>query len=347
DLNPGAEDATGAAVALAPAYPPAPTPTPCPGPATVATSIAGSDGAFDQYIAPWLDIMIDQLLASTNGSTPPTSPNYLDPVWPAAAARAIAKGAPVEPFIADQRAVSGRNSTLTPQQRGQPAGAHALLPPGQRIVVLQAGDAPERVGSNDYLNQLENVTEGDLNFGLPEYPLQVVACIKAGAERLIAAGDTRIVLVTLPAIDKLPKVQQFSIVEPWVEKIMSRHNDALRQAAADLSAQYAASNVQVVVFELGNNTDNIIANASQYNLTNTDDTCLQFGSSVGDALSNIPLVGDELGEAVNKLIGSEPKGKCEDPANHVFWDAVHPTTRMHALLAEAFVTDMRQLGWWT
>ncbi|GFH13737.1 thermolabile hemolysin, partial [Haematococcus lacustris] len=118
-------------------------------------------------------------------------------------------------------------------------------------------------------------------------------------------------------------------------------------AAADLSAQYAARNVQVVVFELGNSTDNIIANASQYNLTNTEDTCLQFGSSVGDALSNIPLVGDELGEAVNKLIGSNPKGKCEDPANHVFWDAVHPTTRMHALLAEAFVTDMRQLGWWT
>ncbi|KAL6752527.1 hypothetical protein V8C86DRAFT_583683 [Haematococcus lacustris] len=308
--------------------------------AVYSTFYPRGDGALDVFVAPWLDLMIEQLLASTNGSTLPTSINYLDPLWPAAAARATSKGAPIEPFLADQASVSSRTRTLTPDQRGQPAGIHALAPPGQRIVMIE-------VGADDYLNQLVNVTEGDRNLGLPGLPLQVVDCIKEGALRLIAAGDTRIVLFTIPAIDKLPKVQQFPIVKGWVSKIQTRHNEALRLAAAELSSKFAAQGVYVHVFELGNATNNIINNAFLNNLTDTQHTCLQYGSKAGKVLSKIPLVGQKIGELADKVLGSHPEGKCDNPDGFVFWDAVHPTTRMHALTAEALVADLRQLGWWT
>ncbi|GFH14470.1 thermolabile hemolysin [Haematococcus lacustris] len=119
------------------------------------------------------------------------------------------------------------------------------------------------------------------------------------------------------------------------------------KAAAELSSKFAAQGVYVHVFELGNATNNIINDAFLNNLTDTQHTCLQYGSKAGKALSKIPLVGQKIGELADKVLGSHPEGKCDNPDGFVFWDAVHPTTRMHALTAEALVADLRQLGWWT
>ncbi|GFH10310.1 hypothetical protein HaLaN_05601 [Haematococcus lacustris] len=69
-------------------------------------------------------------------------------------------------------------------------------------------------------------------------------------------------------------------------------------------------------------------NAFLNNLTDTQHTCLQYGSKAGKVLSKIPLVGQKIGELADKVLGSHPEGKCDNPDGFVVSTARCASSRL-------------------
>lgn len=128
---------------------------------------------------------------------------------------------------------------------------------------------------------------------------------------LSALGGRDFAILNLPDLSKLPGLPPQAI--PLATFMTTRFNDGLARIADVLSKKDGrATVVNVKKF-----FDAIIADAAvggpRFGVTNVTAPCLTF-------------------------VGNIPTAQCADPDAYLFWDPIHPTRRVHQLLAD-FVAD--------
>lgn len=157
------------------------------------------------------------------------------------------------------------------------------------------------IGANDLINY-------DLS------PDQSVLDIERGLRKLLVAGARKIVISNLPDITRAPafRIRRDSAV---IAARVSEFNARLSQLVGRLKADYPSN---VALFDANAFFNQIVDAPEREGFSDAEQSCLQIDS-------NSPL---------NYLVNQSRHANCTADT-FVFWDMLHPTTRMHEKISQA------------
>ncbi|WP_190303147.1 SGNH/GDSL hydrolase family protein [Methylomonas rhizoryzae] len=125
-------------------------------------------------------------------------------------------------------------------------------------------------------------------------------------------GAQNILVPNLPDMSKTPyALENGADVIAYAAAFTQTFNSTLSLFLDDLSGKLPSA--RITEFDTYSLFDTILQAPSAYGFTNVVDACV-----------NLPSV-------------------CADPDSYLFWDSVHPTTRLHALAAEAMAETLASL----
>ncbi|WP_315787245.1 SGNH/GDSL hydrolase family protein [Fischerella sp. JS2] len=158
-------------------------------------------------------------------------------------------------------------------------------------------------GGNDYV--FGNVTDVS----------QPIANLSRSVALLALAGAKNIMVVNLPDLGKIPLTsgQENS---SQLTTLSRKHNIAL---AATLKSLSAIPSINIIPIDINSLFQRVRRFPSEFGLTNVTDACL-----VGDL--------DDIAQG-NFTV-------CTNPNEYLFWDEVHPTTRVHSIVAETALSAL-------
>lgn len=160
------------------------------------------------------------------------------------------------------------------------------------------------IGGNDLINYNRTVN-------------QLMADVQDSIEAIIANGGKNILVLNLPDISVAPVFK----INPNLDKVkiatqVFDYNTKLAVYIESLKNRYR-NQVNIEVFNTADSFTSILATPSKYGLANTTDSCLN-------------LTTDSSG---NYLTKQKLRANCTNPNTFMFWDNLHPTTKMHEILA--------------
>jgi len=166
-------------------------------------------------------------------------------------------------------------------------------------------------GANDVRDALEALAidpSGATSFGMVGAALQAIG---DNTVALWSAGARTFLVPNVPNLALTPAVAaQPAQVRDVALQLSVAYNAGLAQLLGQLQAQLPG--VRIVQFDIFSLLNGIVAAPGPYGILNVAEPCLRFGVLV-DAI-------------------------CSDPRTYLFWDAIHPTTSVHRILAERAVT---------
>ena len=214
-------------------------------------------------------------------------------------------------------------------------------------------------GGNDYLNYI-NFPHADDAQVMQHYTTNVVNAMIENMNKLLDHGAKNIMLFNMPDLAKTPrfiKSEQADVVN----RVIQMHNKLLLQAVE--TAQRQHPDINIMLFDLYDQLNDILAHADNYGYKITDQACVVSGlmlrqSPAVNRFQNNPeldvaaTLGAPVGlSAVQSLEVAQSSIDqaqamhnitCDNPAvtitnnpdDYVFFDSVHPTTKSHRLIAE-------------
>lgn len=226
-----------------------------------------------------------------------------------------------------------------------------LIPPSLGLEVsgylLNNGSvSPDKVyflfaGGNDYLNML-NFEDNYNPSNMSNYVDYVVGGITYSSEKLIQAGATHLVLLGIPDIGSTPRFNQTSDSE-ILTKVSDIHNERLAKAVAKLREKYPELTFSYV--NIKGILDGMIDKAEDYGITDTKHACIDVplpGYAFTPLSPHFKAFGNNFVlEYMQYMHVPDGKGgfrpnfhECAEPSHYAFWDEVHPTSKVHEVLAD-------------
>jgi phospholipase/lecithinase/hemolysin len=157
-------------------------------------------------------------------------------------------------------------------------------------------------GANDYL------------FGEVTDVSQPVSNLSNAVGLLTQAGAKNILVFNLPDIGKTPYVSARGLGDLFTT-LTNNHNAALATVLAELSTN---PDVNIIPVDVNSLFNRALANPSEFGFTNVTTSCV-------------------IGDTVNRQIESV----CNNPNEFLFFDAVHPTSSAHQLVAQTALAAIR------
>ena len=140
-------------------------------------------------------------------------------------------------------------------------------------------------------------------------PSAVASAVQAVSENigtLYQAGARRFLVLNSANVGLIPSVRAFGpAASAFADELSQQFNIGLSNALAGLSNQYV--DIRILQFDLYSAITNIHGNPSAFGLTEVDAPCIT------------PDVAPY---------------KCTDPDQYLFWDGVHPTKVVHAMIGQ-------------
>lgn len=171
------------------------------------------------------------------------------------------------------------------------------------------------IGANNYLaipalDNIEAIT-AEVNEG-----------IQHGLERLVQAGAKHILILNLPDLGKAPVARLFS-AETLLTEYTQKHNTKLLALFDDLRQRYPS--IQWLYYDTNNALNKILENPVQYGFTNIRDTCYEVGADIFKNKNQHAIL-----DMASRVMNHSSQKKCD---GYVFFDPVHPTSKVHQLVA--------------
>ncbi|NWF59626.1 MAG: SGNH/GDSL hydrolase family protein [Fischerella sp.] len=158
-------------------------------------------------------------------------------------------------------------------------------------------------GGNDYI--FGNVTDVS----------KPIANLSTSVALLAIAGAKNIMVANLPDLGKIPFTsgQENS---SQLTALSQKHNKLLAAALGNLSS---IPGVNIIPIDINSLFNRVQATPSEFGLTNVTNACL-VGTLNDIAQGNFSV--------------------CPNPNDYLFWDGVHPTTRVHSVIAESALSAL-------
>lgn len=135
---------------------------------------------------------------------------------------------------------------------------------------------------------------------------QTVTSISDSIETLYGAGARRFLVLNVPNVGLIPSVRAFGpAAAAFATQLTQQFNGGLAVALANLQSQH--SDLQILQFSLYDAINAIYGNPSAFGLTEVNAPCIT------------PNVAPY---------------KCTDPDAYLFWDGIHPTKAVHAIIGQ-------------
>lgn len=158
-------------------------------------------------------------------------------------------------------------------------------------------------GSNDII---KNLRSGKNQTAMEQTAIQSVNTLKAQIERLAAAGGRHFVWLNLSPLERTPLAIR-SGTAPRLPPIVAACNHAWNQAVVYLRIQFPRISIHAI--DLAAITTDIINHPENYGI---------------------------------KDVSNSGKNNPTDPEKRVFADDLHPTRRVHEIVASAVLNEMRR-----
>lgn len=159
------------------------------------------------------------------------------------------------------------------------------------------------IGGNDLVNYGKSVDA-------------IIRSEQQALESLIQAGGKHILLLNLPDVSRAP-VFRWRKDGAAVAANVSDYNRRLAQLRDTLAQKYG-SMVDLRLFDTRGIFDDLLTHPQNYAIDNARDNCLDIRKD----------------SSLNYVESHPVSAACRNPDRYVFWDTLHPTRRVHQLLAE-------------
>lgn len=162
------------------------------------------------------------------------------------------------------------------------------------------------IGGNDVRDALVAVaTSGDPNAAIP-YIQDALGSLANSISQLYHNGARKFLILNVPDIGKTPAVQSLGPVAVTGGYVLSQYyNDGLAVVVQQLTASLSGIDIQILDIHATLNA--VVANPADYGFRNATDVC---------------------------ITPNQPPFKCAKPDTYVFWDGIHPTKALHAIVAQ-------------
>lgn len=161
------------------------------------------------------------------------------------------------------------------------------------------------IGGNDFVNDTQAAEK-------------IVADQEKMLEKLVARGARRILIVNLPDMSLAPvfSMRRGRTDGKAVLAKVDHYNQQIRDVAARVAAR--TEGTEIYIADARKRFDDLVARSSDHGFTNAKESCLKIDSP----------------SALHYLETQKPRAGCTDPSTYVFWDSLHPTTRVHDMMAQ-------------
>lgn len=207
-------------------------------------------------------------------------------------------------------------------------------------------------GGNDYLNMLyfeDNYEPSKMS----SYVDYVIGGITYSSEKLIEAGATHLVLLGIPDIGSTPRFNRTSDHDV-LTRVSDIHNERLEVAVKKLRDKYPEVTFSFV--NIKGILDGLLEKAGEYGITDTTHACIDVplpGYAFTPASPHFKAFGNNyVLEYMQYMHVPDGKGgfrrnfhECAEPKHYAFWDEVHPTAKVHEVLASEIGKVLSQDGY--
>lgn len=174
--------------------------------------------------------------------------------------------------------------------------------PGDAVYVIW-------IGANDLKDALESLAVDPSFATAGGIVQQAVGATAGNMQALWAAGARHFLLVNMPDLGYTPYVAGLGPVAQYAAaQLTNAYNEGLDQLVAGLGV---LPGMDIVRLDINSAVFRGTGKSGDVEVTDFSTPCLHFGVIAGAV--------------------------CRDPDRHLFWDAIHPTTAGHELIAEAAV----------
>ncbi|QWT19883.1 SGNH/GDSL hydrolase family protein [Bacillus sp. NP157] len=177
------------------------------------------------------------------------------------------------------------------------------------------------VAGNDFVNDTKHATD-------------IVVQQRDSLLKLVRHGARKVIVVNLPDVTKAPVFRMGREDAADVLKRVEVYNSALASIASSVTQQAvkeglvaSAGDLQIRVVDARSRFDRVLADPKAYGFSNATESCLKIDED----------------SALTYMQTHAPRKHCE-AGRFVFWDTLHPTTRMHELMA-GWAAEGLPVGW--
>lgn len=205
-------------------------------------------------------------------------------------------------------------------------------------------------GSNDYLNVLtfeDNYHPAQMS----KYIDNVLNGIEYSVLKLIQNGAKQLVIVNLPDLSVSPRIIHSSD-ELVLASAVKLHNQRLQRRIQDW--QHLYPDVTFIPVDVPKLMNTLLRNPESYGFTNTEQACINVKLPMYRLLAtpfqHNPAL--DLAQVLNYHHAERPYSeknyqRCANDAQYMFWDEIHPSTRVHQSFAVNLCTILAKNGYQT
>lgn len=199
------------------------------------------------------------------------------------------------------------------------------------------------IGSNDYLSQrVEDLSMVDKTIDVIHYQL----------ERLVYYGARKFVIPNLPDLGKTPKAKVLGMEKEYTE-LSWYHNKKLQALVEEIKATYP--DVTIVEIDVSKELTKIFSEGEKnhYGFKHFQEPCYSGDYYISEnpqyqgVMSEAKKAGLDI-EGNASLMAATQLGDdytiCKNPNEYIFWDQVHPTSKVHFLIGMEVALKLQALG---
>ena len=160
------------------------------------------------------------------------------------------------------------------------------------------------IGSNDVRDALVVAARGENPTPLLQ---QALGSLAYQVGLLQAHGARKFLFVNVPDVGKTPAVRALDVRFPGFAGLATGLSQAYNQGLDGVVQSVNGGGAQARLLDVFTLVNQVIADSAAYGMTNTTSACVT---------PNVPPY------------------KCRKPDGYVFWDGIHPTQAMHAIVAQ-------------
>ena len=157
-------------------------------------------------------------------------------------------------------------------------------------------------------------------------PEQVINSVSEALQTLIDSGASNILVLNLPDASRAP-IFKVRTSGPIVAGNIKDYNHRLSELVSQIQTKYPE--IKIKLFDSYKMYGQLLDNPGLGGVSNTTDSCL--------AIDNV--------STLNFFYSIPLRKECHDPKQFVFWDNVHPSTKVHKLLANYVYRDIVANTW--
>ena len=175
-------------------------------------------------------------------------------------------------------------------------------------------------GSNNLQDLIVGKKVDALGNPIPDL-FSTVADLISGIQSLYNDGARTFLVPNVPDLGLTPRVSEYGSQAVFIANLLSlQFNELLGLALTELDKTLA--DIEIIAFDTYGALNDIVANPGDYGLTDTTHRC---------------YTGDDL-----KFTGGG--SVCSTPESYLFWDGIHPTTTVHAILGAEMLAAVPEPG---